>query len=56
MAGKKWVKKWTYNGIKACYPSLSWKEWTDICRQGKNEEYAPEWVVSNVERLESVER
>jgi uncharacterized membrane protein len=51
MARKKWVSKWTYNGIKAYYPDLSWKEWIDVCRQGKNKERYPDGVVSNVKRL-----
>jgi hypothetical protein len=56
MAGKKRVRKWTYNGIRAYYPDLSFKEWLAVCRSGKNEEPGPEWVVSNVKRLASVER
>jgi hypothetical protein len=29
----KWQKKWTYSGIKAYYPGLSFKAWLDICKR-----------------------
>jgi hypothetical protein len=45
MAGK---KRWTYSGIKAYFPKLSFEEWLGICRRGDHLNKDRHVVVSGV--------
>jgi hypothetical protein len=36
MAKKARVKRWTFSGIKAYFPNLSYSDWLGICRRGDN--------------------